>query len=176
MNLGLLLALLGSLLRHFLPWATALLAGMGIQVSPDASPWLTLALAIAVYVAMQAISFYRQWQKNKRVMGAEPFWKDVAAWVGAGLVAFVAWLARWAWGKLDGKASREELRQHIDEDGERFERMAMEAREGRHALRNDVAAAQAAQTVLNLEIKSQLGNVTGQLEQLTEAVREIGRR
>jgi hypothetical protein len=65
MNWTLVIALAGSLLRHFLPWATALLAGMGIQVSPDASPWLTLALAIGVYVAMQAVSFYRQWQKNR---------------------------------------------------------------------------------------------------------------
>lgn len=107
---------------------------------------------------------------------AEPFWKDAAAWLGAACVAFIAWLARWAWGKLDGKADRLELAKHVDEDALRFERLAVEAREGRHALRTDVAAAQAAQTVLNLEIKSQLGNVTGQLEQITEAVREISRR
>lgn len=65
MNVNLLIALAGSLLRHFLPWATALLAGMGIQTSPDASPWLTIGLAVGVYLAMQAVSFYRQWQKNR---------------------------------------------------------------------------------------------------------------
>lgn len=65
MNWTLVIALLGSLLRHFLPWATALLAGMGISVSPEASPWLTIVLAIGVYLVMQAISFYRQWQKNR---------------------------------------------------------------------------------------------------------------
>jgi hypothetical protein len=65
MNANLLIAFAGSLARHFLPWATALLAGMGVQVSDDASPFVTLALAIGVYVAMQGVSLYRQWQKNK---------------------------------------------------------------------------------------------------------------
>lgn len=65
MNWSLLIALAGSFLRHFTPWATAFLAGLGIQVNPDASPWLTLGLAIGVYLVMQAISFVRQWQKNR---------------------------------------------------------------------------------------------------------------
>jgi hypothetical protein len=65
MNVSLLIAFAGSLARHFLPWATALLAGMGVQVSPDASPYVTLALAIGVYVAMQGVSLYRQWQKSR---------------------------------------------------------------------------------------------------------------
>lgn len=65
MNVTLILAFAGSLLRHFLPWATALLAGMGIQVSADASPYVTLGLAIVVYLASQGVSLYRQWRKHK---------------------------------------------------------------------------------------------------------------
>lgn len=105
-------------------------------------------------------------------MDADPLWKAV----GVLCVGFIAWLGRWAWSKLDGKADRAELSKHMDEDTRRFERIAAESTEGRHALRTDIATAHAAQTVINLEIKSQLGNVTGQLEQLTEAVREISRR
>jgi hypothetical protein len=65
MNTKLLLALVGSFLRHFLPWATAILGGAGVQMAPDASPILTLALAVVVYAAMQGVSFYRQWRRNK---------------------------------------------------------------------------------------------------------------
>lgn len=65
MNTNLLIALLGSLARHFLPAATAFLAGAGIQVDASASPWLTLSVAGAVYLAMQGVSFYRQWLKNR---------------------------------------------------------------------------------------------------------------
>lgn len=39
----------------------------------------------------------------------EPFYKEYAGYIGAGLVSILAWLARWAWGKLDSKADRAEL-------------------------------------------------------------------
>lgn len=61
---------------------------------------------------------------------AEPFWKDAAAWVGAACVAFVAWLARWAWGKLDGKADRAELLELV----RRQEQRDVETRESRRRL------------------------------------------
>lgn len=64
-NMNLLIALAGSLIRHALPWATALLAGAGIQVSDGSSPWFTIGLAVGVYGVMQGVSFYRQWQKNR---------------------------------------------------------------------------------------------------------------
>lgn len=65
MNVTLLIAFAGSIARHFLPWATALLAGMGYQASPDASPLTTLGLAVAVYLISQGVSLVRQWRKNK---------------------------------------------------------------------------------------------------------------
>jgi hypothetical protein len=63
MNAALLLPVLGSIARTFLPAATAFLAGMGIQV--DASnPWLTLGLAVAVYAGMQVWSIARKVRRN----------------------------------------------------------------------------------------------------------------
>lgn len=57
-------------------------------------------------------------------------WKDVAAWIGAASVAFLAWLARWAWGKLDSKADRAELL----ELGRRQEQRDVETRRSRERL------------------------------------------
>lgn len=61
MNAALLLQLALSLLRHFLPWATALLAGMGVQVTDGTPPYVTLVLAIVLYVGAQGWSFARKW-------------------------------------------------------------------------------------------------------------------
>jgi hypothetical protein len=61
MKTALLLQLLGSFARHFLPWATALLAGAGFTVTDGTSPLVTLALAIAFYLGAQAWSFLRKW-------------------------------------------------------------------------------------------------------------------
>lgn len=65
MNLNLIIALLGSLLRHALPAATSFLAGYGVSVGGDTNPYVTIVVAIAVYLLMQGISFVRQWQKNR---------------------------------------------------------------------------------------------------------------
>lgn len=65
MNRNLVVALSGSLIRHATPAATSFLAGYGITVGGDTNPTLTIATAIGVYVAMQGVSFYRQWQKNR---------------------------------------------------------------------------------------------------------------
>lgn len=65
MNRTLVIALLGSLLRHFLPAATAYLAGLGVSVSSGASPVFTLVLALVVYLVMQLISMARQWLKHR---------------------------------------------------------------------------------------------------------------
>lgn len=61
MKTALLLQLLGSFARHFLPWATALLAGAGYTVTDDSSPLVTLGLAIVFYLGAQAWSFIRKW-------------------------------------------------------------------------------------------------------------------
>lgn len=63
-------------------------------------------------------------------MGPEPFWKDIAAWLGAACIAFVAWLARWAWGKLDSKADRAELLELV----RRQEARDVETRQSRERL------------------------------------------
>ena len=65
MKTALLLQLLGSFARHFLPWATALLAGSGYQVTDGSSPLVTLALAVALYAGAQAWSFVRKWLAAK---------------------------------------------------------------------------------------------------------------
>lgn len=70
-------------------------------------------------------------------MDSEPFWKDVAAWIGAAGVAFFAWLARWAWGKLDSKADRAELAELV----RRLEQRDEEARASRRAIHAKIDAA-----------------------------------
>lgn len=65
MKTKLIIALLGSLLRHFSPAATAYLAGQGISLIGGVSPVFTIVLAIVVYLVMQLISMARQWLKHR---------------------------------------------------------------------------------------------------------------
>ncbi len=60
MNIALLLQFAGSIVRTLLPAATAYLAGLGVNVDSD-NPWLTLVVAVVVYLAMQAWSLWRKW-------------------------------------------------------------------------------------------------------------------
>lgn len=69
-------------------------------------------------------------RRSSVAMESEPFYKDAAAWLGAGLVAFLAWLARWAWGKLDAKADRAELLELV----RRQEQRDVETRQSRERL------------------------------------------
>lgn len=61
MKTALLLQLVLSFIRHFLPWATALLAGAGVQVTDATPPWVTLVLAMLLYVVSQGWSFVRKY-------------------------------------------------------------------------------------------------------------------
>ena len=57
---GMLKEIAGSLARTAGPAATAFLAGSGISVSDDASPLLTVGLAIVVFVGAQVWSLARK--------------------------------------------------------------------------------------------------------------------
>jgi hypothetical protein len=64
-DVGLVLELLGSLLRTLVPAATAYLAGLGISVDSDNSV-LVVGIALIVYVAMQAWSMWRKISNKPR--------------------------------------------------------------------------------------------------------------
>lgn len=61
MKTALLIQLGLSLLRHFVPWATAYLAGAGVSLTTGTSPVYTVALAVAFYVVAQGWSLLRKW-------------------------------------------------------------------------------------------------------------------
>ena len=71
-NTALLLEVLGSIARTGLPWATALLAGSGIQLGTGTSPLITVGLAVVVYAAMQIWSIWRKVADKPRATGTPP--------------------------------------------------------------------------------------------------------
>lgn len=56
--------LAGSVVRHFVPVASAYLAGQGVELGAGADPVVMVVVAAVVYAAMQAWSFVRK-VKNK---------------------------------------------------------------------------------------------------------------
>jgi hypothetical protein len=64
MNMALLLPILGSIARTFLPAATAYLAGLGINVGAD-NPLVIIAIAVVVYGGAQVWSILRKVNRAK---------------------------------------------------------------------------------------------------------------
>lgn len=58
--------LLNSTLRHFVPWASALLAGYNIDIGEGSNPILVVGAACLVYAGMQVWSWVRKVRNKPR--------------------------------------------------------------------------------------------------------------
>lgn len=57
---------LGSIARHFTPWAITALASIGVEADPNSDPTMLIVLGGLAYVVMQSWSLWRKWRNQPR--------------------------------------------------------------------------------------------------------------
>ena len=83
-------------------------------------------------------------------------WKDAATWLGLACLGVLAWLARWAWGKLDSKADRAELLELVRRQEER-DKEARAARQQMYDKLDDTSAKISETAVAVARLEGRLG-------------------
>lgn len=63
---GMLKEIIGSLARHFTPFALTALGAIGLEVDPNSDPTMLIVAGGLAYVVMQAWSLVRKWRNKPR--------------------------------------------------------------------------------------------------------------